>query len=152
MLRSWVEQYFSDLVSEIPLCRREEGDGVYGDDDVVHLNLEMRCMGLPEKELMAPVERLTNRFHRGHQERCMGPWGSQPVLETPIPSAFLRSVVPVGTSRCHRVTANWVEKSVATFTPPNDRGAWRAVRNWSINDAFLSPNQKFQHCVPPGAT
>ena len=41
MLRSWVEQYFSKLVSEIPLVRREEGDDIYGDDDTVHLNLEI---------------------------------------------------------------------------------------------------------------
>jgi hypothetical protein len=40
MLRSWVEQYFSDLISESPLCRREEGDDVYGDDNAIHLNLE----------------------------------------------------------------------------------------------------------------
>ena len=38
MLRSWVEQYFSDLVS---LCRREEGDDIYGGDDTVQLNLEI---------------------------------------------------------------------------------------------------------------
>jgi hypothetical protein len=41
MLRSWVEQYLRDLASEIPLGRREEGDDIYGDDDTVHLNLEI---------------------------------------------------------------------------------------------------------------
>ena len=41
MLRSWVEQHLGDLVSEIPLCRREEGDDIYGDDDTVHLYLEI---------------------------------------------------------------------------------------------------------------
>ena len=41
MLRSWVEQYFSDLVSEIPLCSKEEGDDIYGDDHTVNLNLEI---------------------------------------------------------------------------------------------------------------
>jgi hypothetical protein len=41
MLSSWVQQYFSDLTSEISLCRKEEGDDIYGDDDTVHLNLEI---------------------------------------------------------------------------------------------------------------
>ena len=41
MLRSWVGQYMVDLVPAIPSCTREDGDDMYGDDDTIHLNLEI---------------------------------------------------------------------------------------------------------------
>jgi hypothetical protein len=41
MLRSWVGQYMVDLVPDISSCTREDGDDMYGDDETVHLNLEI---------------------------------------------------------------------------------------------------------------